>query len=59
LSKPFHDHIYVFSVVDLAVYEKFQVYNFPQVVLLKGKDVLFSFIGYNREKTIEAINLLS
>lgn len=33
--------------------------NFPQLTLLKGEDVLFSFMGYNREKANEAIAILT
>ena len=51
--------MYVFSLVVEQVYENFQVSSFPMVVLIKDKEVIFSFVGYNREKATEAISKLS
>ena len=40
--------LFIWNIVDQEIYDRYQVLSFPQVSVLKGKEVLFSAIGYNR-----------
>jgi hypothetical protein len=47
--------LFIWNLVDQEIYDRYQVLSFPQLTVLRGQEVLFSAIGYNREKANEAI----
>ena len=48
-ANPHIDHLlFIWNIVDQEIYDQYQVQSFPQITLMKGKEPLFSSIGYNR-----------
>ena len=54
------EYFYIIQNPNAELYTIFKVYEFPVVFLLKQSvdNILYSFIGCNQERTIEAMNLL-
>jgi hypothetical protein len=47
--------VFICNLVDQSLYEKYAVVAFPQMSILRGEEVPFSFVGYNREKANELL----
>lgn len=50
--------VFIWNLVDQEIYDRYNVVAFPQITVLKGNQVIYSALGYNREKANEAIELL-
>jgi hypothetical protein len=58
-ATPKIDHlIFIWNLVDQEIYDLYNVVAFPQITVLKGRQVVYSALGYNREKANEAIEAL-
>ena len=58
-ANPHIDHlVFIWNLVDQEIYDRYQVSSFPQITVLKGDQAIFSFLGYNREKANQAIEVL-
>jgi hypothetical protein len=57
LMKQLDRFVYIWNLVDQLIYERYQVVAFPQMTILRGQEAPFSFIGYNREKANELLEL--
>ena len=58
-ANPHIDHLlFIWNIVDQQIYDQYEVTSFPQITLMKGKNAIFSSIGYNREKANQSIEIL-
>jgi hypothetical protein len=58
-AKDHFDHlVFIWNLVDQQIYDRYSVAAFPQMTVVKGNEVVFSAVGYNREKANIAVELL-